>query len=94
MTRLQLIKNLGEHFPDISEEKMERIVSLILEEITTVLAKGHRAEFRNFGAFSMRHRSERFGHNPKTGETVKIEKKDIPFFKCSKILLNQLNQRN
>ena len=94
MTRLQLIKKLEECFPDISGERMERIVSLILEEITAALAKGHRAEFRNFGAFSVRHRTERFGRNPKTGEDVKIEKKDIPFFKCSKILLNSLNQRN
>ena len=94
MTRLQLISNLSLRFPDISQEKMERIVALILDEIALSLVKEQRAEFRTFGSFSVRFRKERMGRNPKTGEIVKIDEKNVPFFKCSKSLLTRLNQRD
>ncbi len=92
MTRSELVHRLFLRFPDISEDHMERIVALIFEEITTSLAKKNRSEFRNFGAFSVRHRKGRVGRNPRTGEIVKVAEKDIPFFKCGRSLLTSLNQ--
>jgi len=92
MTRSELIHKLALRFSDVSEENMERIVALIFDEISSSLAKKNRAEFRNFGAFSVRHRKGRLGRNPRTGAQVKVEEKDIPFFKCGRSLLSSLNQ--
>ena len=70
---------------------MERIVNTIFSEITKSLAEGRRVELRGFGAFSVQHRKERIGRNPRTGDSVKVNEKFIPRFKTGKELRNRLN---
>lgn len=65
----------------------------IFEEIATALANGNRVELRGFGAFSVKSRSARSGRNPRTGETIAVEEKWVPFFKTGKDLRNRLNQK-
>ena len=48
---------------------------------------------RGFGAFSVQHRKERTGRNPRTGESVHVEEKYIPRFKTGKELRNKLNSQ-
>ncbi len=91
MTRSELANRLAKRFPELTEEYIERIIALILEEITQTLAHKNRAEFRSFGAFSIRQRNSRIGRNPKTGERVRIQEKAFPFFKCGRILLSHIN---
>ena len=45
------------------------------------MARGDRVELRGFGAFSVKHREARIGRNPRTGATVEVSRKVIPFFK-------------
>ena len=49
---------------------------------------------RGFGAFSVQHRKERTGRNPRTGEAVQVEEKFIPRFKTGKELRLKLNSKN
>jgi integration host factor subunit beta len=72
---------------------VERIVTTIFEEITEALAKRERVELRGFGAFSVKFREARRGRNPRTGETVAVEQKVVPFFKTGKELRDRLNGR-
>ena len=51
-------------------------------------------ELRGFGAFSVQHRKERTGRNPRTGEAVQVEEKFIPRFKTGKELRIKLNSKN
>jgi integration host factor subunit beta len=46
---------------------------------------------RGFGAFSVKNRDERKGRNPRTGETVNVARKSVPFFKVGKDLRVRLN---
>jgi integration host factor subunit beta len=69
----------------------EKTVDVILEEITAALAKGQRVELRGFGVFTTRKRQARSGRNPRTGESVQVEAKTIPFFKAGKQLKERLN---
>lgn len=71
---------------------VERIVGVILDKITSSLAKGERVEFRGFGAFSVRTRTPRIAKNPRTGEQVKVEERNIPHFKTGKQLHELLNK--
>ena len=48
-------------------------------------------ELRGFGAFSVKHRPERTGRNPRTGEQVHVEAKTVPFFKTGKEMRQRLN---
>ena len=56
------------------------------------LSRGDRVELRGFGAFSVKKRNARTGRNPRTGETVYVAKKSVPFFKVGKGLRERLNR--
>src|SRR5688500_20254226 len=83
MTKSELILRIGELNPHLYHRDVERIVTTIFEEITEALAKRERVELRGFGAFSVKFREARRGRNPRTGETVAVEQKVVPFFKRS-----------
>jgi len=91
MTKSELILRIGELNPHLYHRDVERIVSTIFDEITSALAQGDRVELRGFGAFSIKQREARVGRNPRTGDTVSVERKVIPFFKTGKELRDRLN---
>jgi integration host factor subunit beta len=66
-------------------------LNTVFDEIINALAKGDRVELRGFGAFSVKSRDARIGRNPRTGESVKVENKKVPFFKTGKLLRDRLN---
>ncbi len=91
MTRSQLILRLAERNPHLFHRDIERIVATVFEEISGALAKGERVELRGFGAFSIKSRSSRIGRNPRTGESVQVAAKSLPYFKTGKELRGRLN---
>ena len=91
LIKSQLIQNITEANPHLFIRDVERIVNTIFNEISNSLAAGKRVELRGFGAFSIQHRKERIGRNPRTGESVNVEEKYIPRFKTGKELRFKLN---
>ena len=91
MTKSELIQRLAEKNPHLYLRDVEKIVDTIFEEITQALVDGNRVELRGFGAFSVKHRDARTGRNPRTGESVDVEAKRLPFFKTGKGLRERLN---
>lgn len=92
MTKSDLIQRLAEHNPHLTLREVEKIVNTIFEKITQTLRDGGRVELRGFGAFSVKSREARKGRNPRTGETVYVEAKKMPFFKTGKALRERLNE--
>jgi integration host factor subunit beta len=93
MTKSELIKLLADENPTLFLRDLERAVTAVFDEITTALADGDRVEIRDFGSFSVKHRSARTGRNPRTGDAVEVSEKFIPHFKTGKLLRNRLNGR-
>jgi integration host factor subunit beta len=93
MTKSELILRLAEKNPHLYQRDVERIVSTIFDEISGALSRGDRVELRGFGAFSVKVRDARTGRNPRTGESVKVARKFVPFFKSGKDLRDRLNGR-
>ena len=91
MTKSELIMRLAERNPHLYQRDVEKIVTTIFDEITEALARGDRVELRGFGAFSVKQRDARTGRNPRTGESVDVQEKVIPFFKTGKQLRERLN---
>jgi integration host factor subunit beta len=91
MTKSELIHRLAEKHPRLYERDVERIVATIFEGISSALSNGDRVELRGFGALSVKTRDARIGRNPRTGETVNVSRKFVPFFKAGKDLRNRLN---
>lgn len=91
MTKSELIQRLAQRNPHLYQRDVERIVTTIFDEITEALARGDRVELRGFGAFSVKQRGARTGRNPRTGESVAVDEKAVPFFKTGKELRDRLN---
>jgi len=92
MTKSELIQQLAENNPHLYQRDVERMVTAVFDEIGTALARGDRVELRGFGAFSVKKRDARSGRNPRTGDSVEVEEKHIPFFKTGKQLRERLNE--
>ena len=93
MIRSELVQKLVEDNPHLYQRDVEKIVNTIFEEIIETMAVGDRVELRGFGAFSVKKRGSRIGRNPRTGESVAVEEKHVPFFKTGKLLRDRLNEK-
>ncbi|MGK0265948.1 MAG: integration host factor subunit beta [Maricaulis sp.] len=91
MIKSELIDKLAEANPHLYHRDVERVVNTILDDITEALARGERVELRGFGAFSVRHRPSRVGRNPRTGDSVAVKEKHVPFFKTGKELRERVD---
>ncbi|MSO71422.1 MAG: integration host factor subunit beta [Alphaproteobacteria bacterium] len=91
MTKSELIARLAELNPHLYQRDIERIVATIFEQITAALCNGSRVELRGFGAFSVKQRGARQGRNPRTGVTVSVAERHVPYFKTGKELRERLN---
>ena len=91
MIRSELVQKIADENPHLYQRDVERIVGTIFDEIIEAMARGDRVELRGFGAFSVKERDARIGRNPRTGESVQVELKHVPFFKTGKLLRDRLN---
>ena len=91
MIRSELIQKLADENPHLFQRDVELIVNTIFDEIIDTMARGDRVELRGFGAFSVKKRDSRIGRNPRTGESVAVSEKHVPFFKTGKLLRDRLN---
>jgi integration host factor subunit beta len=91
MIRSELVQLLANDNPDLSVRDVERIVNVFFDEIVKRLSADGRVELRGFGAFSTRARDARMGRNPRTGETVEVDAKRVPYFKPGKEMRVRLN---
>lgn len=87
----ELVQRMAARNPHLYQRDIENIIDAILGEIANALARGERVELRGFGAFSTKQRQARTGRNPRTGDSVHVSEKHIPFFKTGKQLRDRLN---
>jgi len=87
----ELIDTLATENPHLTHAEVERVVNIVLGRMTDALSEGGRVELRGFGALSVRARPARAGRNPRTGDTVEVPAKSVPFFKSGKELRERLN---
>lgn len=91
MIRSELVQRLSADNPELRPTEIEAVVDTFFETIIAQLAKGGRVELRGFGAFSTREREARSGRNPRTGDSVSVPAKKVPYFKAGKEMREQLN---
>lgn len=91
MTRSELIQTLSERNPHLYLRDIEKVVDAFFGGISDALVSGDRVELRGFGTFSVKERAARVGRNPRTGQSVEVSAKRLPFFKSGKELRDRLN---
>ena len=91
MNKTELINAITEktgYSKKISEETINAFTSIV----TDALASGNKVQLVGFGSFETRERAARVGHNPQTGEEIKIAACKAPAFKAGKALKDEVNK--
>ncbi len=90
MTKADLVEAVAAA-TQLSRRSSEQVVTVFFDSIVESLCRGDKVEMRGFGTFRLRHRRARIGRNPKTGESVHVPAKAVPFFKPGKELRRLVN---
>lgn len=91
MNKSDLIEKLAE-VTNMPRTRVDGVVDLIFDAMSHALAQGDRVEIRGFGSFVSRTYEARAGRNPRTGESIAVHKKRLPFFKVGKELRERVQQ--
>lgn len=75
----------------LSYKKAEEIVNTIFDAMTDAMIQGDRIEIRGFGSFVVNDYKAYTGRNPKTGESISVKPKKLPFFKVGKDLKERVD---
>lgn len=92
MTKAELVEMISEE-TGVNKKDTGVIVTLIMENIGQALVTGDKVELRGFGSFKVKTRRSRQARNPRTGESVEVPAKRVPFFKASNELKAELNKK-
>jgi len=92
MTKAELVEKVADKI-QLTKKQTEAVVNILLNCITEALSEGDKVELRGFGSFRIRNRNPREGRNPKTGDTVQIPAKRVPFFKAGKELREMVDKQ-
>ena len=91
MKKSDLIYLLSKNLKDYNEMDVSISADLIQKAITDSLKKRNRVEIRGFGSFCVRDRKSIRARNPKSGESIELPKRSIPYFRASKLLKQRIN---
>src|SRR5258705_10072161 len=90
MNKSELIEMIAEK-SNITKKRAEDVVNLVFSSMTTSLLKGDRIEIRGFGSFVNKYYGPYPGRNPRTGESIQVNAKRLPFFKVGKELRERVD---
>ena len=90
MNKIELIQAL-KNSNNLSKSEAEAVVNLFFNQMADALAKGGRGEIRGLCSFFVKKYGGYTGRNPKTGEKVKVARKNLPFFKVGKELKERVD---
>ena len=86
MKKSVFINLLSENLSEYNEIDISLSAELSQKVIVDSLKKRKRIEIRGFGSFSIRDRKSIRARNPKSGESIELPKRSIPYFSASKLL--------
>ncbi len=76
----------------LTKNETESVVNSLFESIIDSLKAGNRIEIRGFGSFNIRHKNQRLARNPRTGEKVMVDPKNVPSFKISREFMQAVSE--
>lgn len=91
MVRSELITRLAKQNSHLSIEDVTKVVDAIFGKISETLEAGGRVELRGFGVFHLGVIQAHTGRNPRTGESLAVERRTAVRFKIGNKLRERLN---
>ena len=85
MNKMDIINKLAADI-NVNQKIAKIAVDTVIDSIKRAIINNERVEIRGFGSFTLREYRAYKGRNPKSGETVQVEPKKLPYFKVGKEL--------
>lgn len=93
MNKSELVELVSQKL-NVPKRKAEDVVNLIFDEMGAAMVRGDRIEIRGLGSFTVKHYGAYMGRNPRTGESIQVRPKRLPFFKVGKELRERVDRPN
>ena len=90
MNKSDLVEYLAKN-TDLTQKKSEKVINLVFNEMIKALKNDDKIEIRGFGSFTVKGYRSYTGRNPKTGETIEVKSKRLPFFKVGRELKKRVD---
>lgn len=91
MTKSELIEALAQKANGITTKVAEVVVNTVFQSMRDALVRGDRIEIRGFGSIKVKNYASYVGRNPKTGQSIRVPAKKLPFFKVGKELRERVD---
>jgi nucleoid DNA-binding protein len=91
VTKKEIVKQISER-ANLTQLKTKEIVQWTFDAIVDTLIEEGRIELRNFGVFEVKRRKARKARNPRTGEKVDVEPKNVVTFQPGKEMEERVRQ--
>jgi len=91
VTKKEIVKQISER-AELTQLKTKEIVQWTFDAIVETLIRDGRIELRNFGVFEVKRRKPRKARNPRTGERVDVDAKNVVTFKPGKEMEERVRQ--
>ncbi|MCL2761154.1 MAG: integration host factor subunit beta [Desulfuromonadales bacterium] len=91
MNKSELIEVLATK-KGITVKKAEEVINIIFNSLSAAMIAGERIEIRGFGSFVINEYKGYTGRNPKTGASIAVKPKKLPFFKVGKELKERVDK--
>lgn len=91
LTKAQIVENIQEQ-TGLTKSKSTETVETLLEIIKNSLEKNEDVLVSGFGKFCVKHKKQRKGRNPATGDEMMLSARKVVTFKCSGKLRDRINK--
>lgn len=91
MTKKEIVRVISER-ANLTQLQTKEIVQWTFDAIVDTLLTEGRIELRNFGVFEVKRRKARKARNPRTGDKVEVEAKNVVTFQPGKEMEEQVRQ--
>jgi len=89
MNKTELIKAIADK-AGLKVSETERLVNAFIDTVSGTLKRKQKVTLVGFGTFTVAHRKQKTGINPKTGQKITIKAKDVPVFRAGKALKEKI----
>ena len=90
LTKAQIVETICNQI-GFTQKRSSEIVETLLEIIKSTLESGEDVLISNFGKFCVKHKGERRGRNPATGDAMMLAPRKIVTFNCSGKLRDRID---
>lgn len=85
LTKAEMAEHLYEQV-GLNKREAKEFVDAFFDTLSDTLAQGQQVKLSGFGNFDLRHKNQRPGRNPKTGEEIPISARTVVTFRAGQKL--------